>query len=57
MIINIKRLITKKYKGLLPKLSDDDKKLMEQTLVSTAKKKGCYDEKAKKQIKSLLEKL
>ena len=55
--MNIKRLFTRKLKGLLPHLSAEDKKLFEETLITTAKKKGRYDDKAKAQIKKIMETL
>ena len=55
--MNIKRLFARKLKGILPHLSAEDKKLFEETLIATAKKKGKYDDKAKAQIKQLLKHL
>lgn len=49
--MNIKRL-ARPFKLL--KLSESDKELMKETLIMTAKKKGKYDDKAKKQIEELM---
>jgi len=38
-------------------LSEEDKELMKETLIATAKKKGKYDEKAKKDIETLIKEL
>lgn len=55
--MNIKRLFTNKFKGLLPKMTVEDKKLFEEQLIAVAKKKNRYDDKAKAQIKQLLDRL
>lgn len=55
--MNINRLIAKKIKKLFPKLSEEDKLLIEKTLIATAKEKGRYDDKAKAQIRQLIGKL